>query len=124
MREIDWKLAAAVKEHWQGRATPGITPCPLLTDFDRLLVYLDEIGLKPGHAVASCPACSDEHRWALIKQLMSYALEVFPDRRNALLEAVDRNLGSVRALYGGDEGYREMQKGAAEFFAKVDADNG
>ena len=123
MRAIDWKLAMAVKDHWQGRKTPGITLCPILLDLDRLLAYLDEIDIKPGHAVACCPECGDEHRWTLLKTLMCSVLDLYPDRHSALLQAVDQGLESVRALYGGKEKYREMTKAAEEYFAKVNADN-
>ncbi len=121
MRGIDWKLAVAVKDHWQGRETLGMSLCPLLADLDRLLAYLDEKGVKPGYAVACCPECGDEHRWALLRELMCSVLELYPDRKTALLEAVDRSMDPVRALYGGKEGYAEMQKAAAVFFAEVDA---
>jgi hypothetical protein len=121
MRGIDWKLAMAVKDHWQGRKTHGVTLCPLLADLDRLLAYLDDKGLKPGHAVACCPECGDEHRWTLLHELMCSVLDLYPDRDTPLLKAVDQRLEPVRAAYGGKEKYREMTKAAEEYFAKIDA---
>jgi hypothetical protein len=121
MRGIDWKLATVVRDHWLGISAHGFPLCPLLANLDRLLAYLDEAGIKPGHAVACCPECGDEHRWALLHELMRSVLEIYPDRKSALLKAVDRNLEPVRALYGGKEKYEEMRRAAEAYFASVDA---
>ena len=123
MRAIDWKLAVAVRDHWQGIKTPEVTLCALLVDLDRLLAYLDNKGLKPGHSIARCPECDDEHRWTLLKALMCSVLDLYPDRHSALLKEVDQGLESVRAMYGGKEQYQEMLKEAEAYFAKVGADN-
>jgi hypothetical protein len=122
MRGIDWNLAIAVRNHWQGKTDTGIRLCPLLADLDRLLNYLEETGLRPGHAIDCCPECQDEHRWALLKMLMGFALQMRPASRSRLLMEVDKSLESVRALYGGEKGYREMQDGAETFFDKLDRD--
>jgi hypothetical protein len=91
----------------------------LLADLDRLLKHLDEIGLRPGHAIAHCEHCGDEHRWVLIKELMCHALELRPANQSKLLEEVDKSLESVRELYGGKEKYDEMKKDSEAFFAKL-----
>jgi hypothetical protein len=123
MRGIDFRLSINVKDCWLGKIPAEGAVCPLLADLDRFLIYLDDEGVKPGHAVDCCPECGDEHRWALLKALMSLILEIFPDRKSALLNTVDQNNAAVYALYGGKEKYLEMRKAAAEYFAKVGADN-
>jgi hypothetical protein len=120
MRGIDWKMARDVVAHWNGGEAPGIVLCPLLADLDRLLNYLDEIGLRPGFSIFVCPECGDEHRWALIRSLMSSALSLRSARSSKVLEAVDRSLDPVRELYGGESGMRSMMQSADEFFVKVD----
>jgi hypothetical protein len=121
MRGIDCQLAQIAEYHWMGFEHPNIPLCPLLADLDKLLVYLDDIGLTPGYAVNPCPACGEEHRWALLKHLMISALRLRPATRSRLLGLVDTNLEPVRALYGGEEGFQAMRAGAAEFFAKVES---
>jgi hypothetical protein len=105
MRGIDIKLAIEVRKHWLGLETSNKQLCPLLADLDRLLVYLDEVGIKPGNVIDPCPECGQEHRWALLKILMIDALEIRPDRQSRLMAMVDESLEPVRALYGGKEGY-------------------
>ena len=123
MRGVDFRLAMAVKDCWLGKMSPEGTVCPLLADLDRLLTYLDDKGLNPGHAVDCCPECGDEHRWALLKALMCLIMEIYPDRKSALLNAVDQSKAAVYALHGGKEKYLEMRKAAAEYFATVGVDN-
>jgi hypothetical protein len=123
MRDVDWKMSIAVRNHWHGRDSGGIKLCPLLADLDRLLKHLDEIGLKPGHAIAQCEHCGDEHRWVLIKELMLHALELRPPNQSKLLEEVDKGLESVRELYGGKEKYEEMKREAEAFFATLPPGN-
>ena len=101
-----------------GKPPEGYTLCPLFADLDRLLPYLDEIGLTPGHAIDQCPECGGEHRWAFIKALM---IELLPlregdGRPSRLLDMVDANLAPVRALYGGEAGFQSMRAGAEKFF--------
>lgn len=121
MRAVDWNLAVAVRNHWNGAETPVIEICPLLADLDYLLKYLDEAGIRPGQAIGVCPECGNDHRWALLRELMIYALDIRPARHSRLLEMVDRSLDEVRAMYGGEEGYREMKLEAEAFFAKAGA---
>jgi hypothetical protein len=123
MRSQDWNMAMALKKQWEGGDTPGVKLCPLLENLDGLLKYLDDIGLKPGINIPKCPDCGQEHRWSFIRTMMQNALDIKPARKSALLEAVDRKLDGVRAMYGGDKGYREMIKASDEFFARVKADN-
>jgi hypothetical protein len=122
MRTVDRNLAIAVRNHWCGVETPGIVLCPLLADLDRLLKYLDETGIKPGSAIMTCPECGEHHRWVLLNELMIFALDIHPDNKSRLMEMVDSRLDEVRAMYGGEAGYREMKKEAEAFFAKVGAD--
>lgn len=121
MRSIDWNLAIAVKKFWMGKEVAGVELCPLLANRENLVKFLDEAGIRPGLAVAKCPACGDEHRWVLIKLLMEQALEMQPVGGSALLAAVNKKLEEEQAFYGGKEKYQEMRKGAEEFFAKIDA---
>lgn len=123
MRGQDWNMAMALRKHWEGGATTGIDFCPLLENLDGLLKYLDDINLKPGINIPKCPGCGEEHRWSFIRTMMQNALDIKPARKSALLEAVDRKLDEVRAMYGGDDGYRKMVKASEEFFTKVKADN-
>lgn len=119
MRQSDWNLAIALKNHWQRNVTPAPELCPLLADLDRLLVYLDAEGIRPGDALSQCPECGDEHRWALFKELMHHALEIRPSNQSKLLETVEMDLAEVYEMYKGKEGYRAMRKAAAEYFANV-----
>lgn len=121
MRTIDWNLAIALKKHWQEKEAANAKLCPLLADLDRLLICLDENNFRPGDALSICPECGQEHRWALLKELMHHALEMRPASQSKLLEMVEMNLEDVHELYGGKEGYRAMRKAAAEYFAKVGA---
>lgn len=123
MRSVDWHMAIALRDHWQGRDSPRGDLCPLLADVDALLKHLDEIGLNPGEVIDPCPSCGQEHRWALLKELMCFALKLQPARTSRLLAAVDQSLESVRALYGGKEGYEKMEQEAEKFFARVGASN-
>lgn len=123
MRGIDINLAIEVRNHWQGLETSNKELCPLLADLDRLLDYLDDASIKPGDVIDPCPECGQEHRWALLKQLMIYALEIRPTHQSRLLAMVDESLEPLRALYGGEKGYREMKECAEDYFKKVDADN-
>ena len=121
MRHEDWQLAVESSRHWQGAA--GTTPphCSLLANLDALLAFLEEAGITPGDAIACCPACKQDHRWVLIKELLIYALDVQPRRNSKLLEWADQSLEEVRELYGGDEGYRKMRTAADAYFAKIGA---
>jgi hypothetical protein len=123
MRAIDWQMSIAVRDHWHGRGNPKLMLCPLLCDLDGLLSYLDRIALRPGFSVSPCPHCGQEHRWALIKELMCHALELRPAHSSKLLKEVDRRLESVRALYGGKAEYEAMCREAEAFFARVGTDN-
>lgn len=123
MRDIDWKTSIAVRNQWRGLPTGEMKLCPLLADLDRLLEYLDEIGLKPGHAIAHCEHCGEEHRWALLKELMLHALELRAPNQSRLLEEVDKSLARVRELYGGKEGYEAMKRESEAFFAKLGTGN-
>ena len=123
MRKVDWDMAIAVRDHWQGRGSPRSDLCPLLADVDALLKHLDEIGLTPGDVIDPCPSCGQEHRWTLLKELMCLALKLQPARQSKLLAAVDQSLESVRALYGGKEKYEAMEQEAEKFFARVGAGN-
>ncbi|MFZ4539032.1 hypothetical protein [Propionivibrio sp.] len=123
MRSIDSNMAIAVRNHWHGVETPGITLCPLLADLDRLLIHLDAVGMTPGDALLPCPECGDYHRWMLLKELLIFALDATPPRHSKLLAVVNGNLDEVRAMYGGADGYRKYKKDAAEFFARVGAGN-
>lgn len=121
MRGVDWQLAEAVTNHWKGIGRADVKLCPLLADLDRLLEYLDGIGLTPGYALNPCPECGEEHRWALLKQLMIAALGFRSVDHSRLLGLVDTNLEPVRALYGGEEGFQSMRKGATDYFAKAES---
>jgi hypothetical protein len=121
MRSQDFYLAILLRNHWKGRKTSKVMLCPLLADLDQLLAYLDEAGLKPGHAIGVCPKCGEEHRWALLKELMIYAKEIRPDSQHRLIEMVDRSLDSERAMYGGEEGFREFRKEEEAFFMALGA---
>lgn len=123
MRGQDWNMAMALKTHWEGGDTLGIDLCPLLANLDGLLKYLEDNSVRPGINIPKCPDCGEEHRWSFIRTLLENALDIKPARQSALLEAVDRKLGGVRAMYGGDEGYRKMVKASEEFFATVKVDN-
>lgn len=121
MRHEDWQLAVESRQHWQGAA--GSTPphCSLLANLDALLAFLEAAGITPGDAIACCPACQQQHRWVLIKELLICALEVQPRRNSRLLEWADHSLEEVRELYGGDEGYRKMRVAADAYFARIGA---
>lgn len=121
MRAIDWRMSVAVRNHWKGQEMPDIKICPLLADLDRLLVYLDEAGITPGHVVDPCPECGQEHRWALLHELMIHALDIRPASQSKLLRTVDKKLEEVRAFYGGEDGYRSMRQDAEAFFTDVDS---
>jgi hypothetical protein len=123
MRDVDWRMSIAIRNHWRGQDTGGIKLCSLLADLDGLLKHLDEIGLKPGNAIAHCEHCGEEHRWALIKELMCHALELRPENQSKLLEEVDKNLDGVRQLYGGKDGYEAMKREAEAFFATLPPGN-
>lgn len=120
MRSEDFYMAIILRGHWQGRETPEVKLCPLLADLDQLLEYLDQIGLKPGHAIGVCPGCGEDHRWTLLRDLMINAKGIRPDSQHRLIEMVDRSRDSERAMYG-EEGFRELNKGAEKFFIGVDA---
>lgn len=86
MRDVDWRMSITIRNHWRGKDAGQVKLCPLLADLDGLLKHLDEIGLKPGHAIAHCEQCGEEHRWVLIKELMCHALELRPANQSKLLE--------------------------------------
>ena len=67
MRKVDWNMAIALRDHWQGGDSPRSDLCPLVADVDALLKYLDEIGLKPGDVIDPCPAFGQEQRSTLRK---------------------------------------------------------
>ena len=90
MRGMDWNLAITVRNYWQGKPVTVIRLCPLLADLDRLLSYLDETSLRPGHAIDCCPECQNEHRWALLKMLMGFALQMRPANQSRLLMEVEQ----------------------------------
>jgi hypothetical protein len=119
VRDIDWKLSIAVRDRWQGKEAGDIALCPLLADLDYLLTYLDEIGLEPGHAIAKCTHCGEEHRWVLIKELMHHALTMRSPDHSRLLDKVDKSLNKVRDLYGGKEKYEEMRRAGEAYFSKL-----
>ena len=123
MRAEDWKMAIAVRDHWRGKETPDVKLCPLLADLDRMLAFLDEQGIKPGDALWPCPVCRENHRWALLSELVQVALDLRPIESSKILELVDQGLHEVRALYGGKEGYKKYQEEAEKFFARVGSDN-
>lgn len=120
MLRSDRIMGDALLAHWLGVQLPvEIKLCPLLADVDRMLAYFDEIGLKPGYALNPCPECGADHRWAMLKWVLSNALTVRPAGSSRLLQMVDDSLTPVRALYGGEEGYREMLGRARAFFDSV-----
>lgn len=123
MRGIDWDTAIAAREHWAGRPIAGFKLCPLLADLDRFLAYLETIELAPGDAIGCCPECGDEHRWALIKELMIHALAMRSEQPSRLMQDVDASLQPVRALYGGRQKFEEMQREAEAFFARLKSDH-
>ena len=123
MRSIDAALAIAVRNHWRGMTTPGAKLCPLLADLDRLLAYVDEIGLRPGFAIDVCPGGGEDHRWALLKRMMEEALVLRPAHPSSLLATTAMRLARMHELYGGKEAYDEMRRNAEKYFAKVGADN-
>lgn len=118
MRAVDFQLEIAVKRHWQGEEVAGL--CPLLANVDQLLKYLDEEDFAPGDAITRCPVCGNDHRWVLLKGLLIFALELRPHNKTKLLVQVDKSLDEIRALYGGEAGYKEMTCKADEFFAKLE----
>ncbi|GMU50727.1 MAG: hypothetical protein AMXMBFR31_29530 [Candidatus Desulfobacillus denitrificans] len=120
MRGIDRRMSEFLFAHWVGIEVEGVKLCPLLADLDRMLKYFDEIELKPGYALNPCPECGEEHRWAMLKGCLMNALAIRPPDTSKLLGTVDKSLEPVRGLYGGEEGFREMQMAAMSFFAGKD----
>lgn len=123
MRSVDWSMAIALRNHWKNPDATTLKLCPLLADVDRMLAYMDSMGLTPGHVIDPCPECGEEHRWALLRLLLEQALEVRPPSHSPLLSGLDECLESVRSLNGGKEGYREMRKEAEKAFARVNVKN-
>lgn len=121
MRIEDHKLAVESASHWHQDAPAAPPPCALLADLDALLSHLEANHITPGNVIDVCPACGKEHRWALIKELLLRALDVQPRRSSPLLEWADRSLDEVRALYGGNAGYRKMRGEAEAYFRKIGA---
>jgi hypothetical protein len=118
MRSIDGNLARAINKHWQGQEQSNTDLCSLLANLDQFLAYLDEHVKTPGNVIDPCPECGQEHRWALLSQLLIYALDFRSANQSRMLEMKDKSLESVRALYGGEKGYQEVREKAGEFFQK------
>ncbi len=120
MKVIDYNMVIAISEHWKSKVTSVNNMCPLLADLDRLLAYLDEKNITPGNVIDPCPECGQEHRWAMLNRLMVFALDIRDSKQSCLLEKVDNRLEHVRALYGGKEGYKNLQTAAKEYFKGAD----
>ncbi len=121
MRGIDYNMAVSLNSHWQGKATPNVVLCPLLSDLDGLITYLDEIKFKPGHSVDPCPECGEEHRGALMSAIMLNATMLRPNSTSPLLGYYAKKIEATSALYGGKEGYNKYCEEADKFFATLNA---
>jgi len=66
--------------------------CPLLSDLERLLAYLEAQHKQPHDAIYPCPACGDLHRWKLLSVLLNSVLEraYWPVAPGSILEALER----------------------------------
>lgn len=111
----------AVRDHWYGKGKPGTDLCPLLSDLDRLLAFLEEKGFKPGYAIDVCPGCGQDHRWVLIKELMIIALGLRPPQHSKLLWIISKQQEALYEEFGGKEGYKKYREDAEAFFARVGA---
>lgn len=123
MRAKDVDMTTAVRRCWHGLKPEGMAPCPLLADLDRMLSYLEETGLKPGYTIDPCPGCGQEHSWALLDDLLSFALDLRPTTQTRLLQRAKCDREHDYQLYGGEEKYREYLRRADEFFASVKVKN-
>lgn len=121
MRRQDLQLAIEMRARWHGKGPSRPPRSTLLANLDEFLAYLDSTDIRPGDAIGCCPACGEDHRWVLIKELLILALEVPPRRSSPLLEWADHSLDEVRELYGGEEGYRKMREAAEAYFKKIGA---
>ena len=120
MRAIDWDLAVALKSYWKGGELPeGV--CPLLADLDRLVTYLDEIGLRPGDALTPCPVCGEWHRWTLLRELLFCAVELRPENHCELLQIIGKAVEAEHAYFGGKEKHEKYLSEADAYFKKIGA---
>jgi hypothetical protein len=119
MRAADFDLACAVRDHWLNVPGRNREICPAMLDLDGFLAFLDQQGIKPGHAIMVCPACGQHHRWSLLREILTWALGIQPRRTSPLLEMIDRSLDGEREQSGGEEGRRQHKKEAEQYFSKI-----